>query len=586
MSNQKKLVIIKISGASLKGANDIIDINVLNDLAVQIKDISSSYKVAIVLGGGNIWRGNIAKDINMERYKADQMGMLSTVMNSLAFQSALKNLGVKANIFSTVEMEKIADNYIIRHLKDSLDRDEVALLACGTGRPYFTTDTGIAVSAAELGASYILMGKNNVDGVYDKDPNIYSDAKFYEHLTYTEAIAKDLKVMDATAASICKQTDVKTIVFKINEPHGIVNILNLNSRFTLISENEEDFQTFGFLKNNQLLEESLETNIYVDSNSLENNFEEEFDEEFEEECGCDCECESSQEEDEVYEDEIFEQTPNEIKDEIKIEFEPISENNDEIEQDYTNIKEEDDLFKNIMKNLSDTPEEKKDYTDEEVEGFLEEEIPIYGKLKNEEVDSIENFLKEVKELENNLKNNKVQEEEIKEETDEYQKDFATEFFTWKSKNFGEQENNKEVENKNNESTTDDFVLKTDINYSIPDNLFADDDFVIDENKTDENKVIEFEEINANVSAEIEEKIGKILEDQKIINEVLQEAKNIVNEEINNKIKLEELNENKASNNFMENIDFYIEEIQKIKNNIIEENKNKTNEIRMSFEKKK
>lgn len=250
----KELVILKISGASLKGKNDIIDLNFLNEIGRQIKVLSNIYNVAIVLGGGNIWRGNIAKEIGMQRYKADQMGMLATVMNSLALQSVLTNINVKSRIFSTIEMEKIADSYIIRNLETSLNNNEVAILSCGTGRPYFTTDTGVAVSAAELGATYIMMGKNNVDGVYDSDPNKNPKARFYHHLTYSKAIEMGLEVMDITAASICKQSNIKTIVFRINEYNGIINAFLNKSKFTLVSEDINDLNVFKFgfknMKNN------------------------------------------------------------------------------------------------------------------------------------------------------------------------------------------------------------------------------------------------------------------------------------------------------------------------------------------------
>ncbi|MDE7112486.1 MAG: UMP kinase, partial [Malacoplasma sp.] len=264
MHNQKELIIVKISGASLKGENDIINIDFLNEIARQIKELSLFYKVAIVLGGGNIWRGAIANQIGMQRYKADQMGMLATVMNSLALQSALSNIDVKAKIFSTIEMEKIVDSYIIRNLEFALDNNYVAILSCGTGRPYFTTDTGIAVSAAELGATYIMMGKNSVDGVYDSDPNINKNAKFFDHLTYTKAIEDQLEVMDVTAASILKQCNVKTIVFKINEYNAIINTLNKKSKFTLISENVNDLSTLKFSFKN------LEKNKKVNEKNLQN----------------------------------------------------------------------------------------------------------------------------------------------------------------------------------------------------------------------------------------------------------------------------------------------------------------------------
>lgn len=232
--NNKETILLKISGASLKGKDDIIDFDFIKNLAEQIKIISQKFKVAIVLGGGNIWRGKNASGVVLKRYKSDQIGMLATMMNSLAVESIFNSYGVKTKIYSTVEMEKIADSYVIRNLLNSLDNNEVIILACGTGRPYFTTDTGTAVSAAEINASFILMGKNNVDGVYSKDPNVYSDAVFYPHLTYERALQENLEVMDSSAVSICKENKIKTIVFKINEPNSIINALTMKSKRTII----------------------------------------------------------------------------------------------------------------------------------------------------------------------------------------------------------------------------------------------------------------------------------------------------------------------------------------------------------------
>lgn len=232
----KNLIIIKISGESLKGNSNFIDVHFVNHICEQIKEVNQKYSVAIVLGGGNIYRGANSIDMKMERYKRDQIGMLVTVMNSLVFQSAFLNIGVESKIFSTIEMNKIADEYIIRNIKTSFAKNHVVFFACGTGRPFFTTDTGIAVSAAELEAKYILMGKNNVDGVYDSDPNINKNAKFYPHLTYTKMINDELKVMDITAASICKQNKIESIIFQINKKNAIIDVLNNKIKHTLISE--------------------------------------------------------------------------------------------------------------------------------------------------------------------------------------------------------------------------------------------------------------------------------------------------------------------------------------------------------------
>ncbi|MCF0217575.1 MAG: UMP kinase [Malacoplasma sp.] len=244
--NNRKLIILKISGASLKGENnDIINISFIKEIANQIKILNQTYKIAIVLGGGNIWRGNVGKQLGMPQYQADQMGMLATVMNSLAFQTVLNEIGVQNKVFSTIEMEKIVDSYIVRNILNWLNNNGVAILSCGTGRPYFTTDTGVALSAAELNAEYIMMGKNNVDGVYNCDPNVYPNAIHYPSLTYQKIINGNLGVMDMTAASICEKNKIKTIVFKINEKNAIINTLNQQTKFSLISDCEAE------LNNNQ-----------------------------------------------------------------------------------------------------------------------------------------------------------------------------------------------------------------------------------------------------------------------------------------------------------------------------------------------
>lgn len=235
----KKLLLLKISGAAIKNGNkedEIIDPDFLNELASEIKTIAKDYSVAITVGGGNIWRGKIAESIKMGRNQADQMGMLATVINAIALENCLYNQNLKSKVFSAIEMPKVANNYIVRDIKDALNNDFVCILAAGTGRAFFTTDTGIALSAAELGAEFILIGKNNVNGVYDKDPMKDKTAKFYKHLTYTEMIEKQLQVMDLTAATICKENKIKTLVFKLNEKNSIYNALTKKSLHTIISE--------------------------------------------------------------------------------------------------------------------------------------------------------------------------------------------------------------------------------------------------------------------------------------------------------------------------------------------------------------
>lgn len=232
----KTTIMIKLSGASLNNGDEknIISFDIVNEIAMQIKALSKIFNIAVVIGGGNIWRGSIAQDVNMPRDQADYMGMLATVINSIAFESTLKNIGVKAKVFSKIEMEKICDTYYLRDVKEYLANNGVAILAAGTGMPYFSTDTGSAIGAAEINAKFILMGKNNVNGVYSKDPMIHKDAIFFDKLSFDDVISKNLKVMDTSALAICKEYSIKIIVFNINEKNSIVDTLNNNKKYTII----------------------------------------------------------------------------------------------------------------------------------------------------------------------------------------------------------------------------------------------------------------------------------------------------------------------------------------------------------------
>lgn len=235
--NQKTTIMLKLSGASLNynDSSNIISFDILNELANQISRLKDQFNIAIVIGGGNIWRGStFAEKVNMPRDQADYMGMLATIINSIALESSLKNIGINAKVFSKIEVEKICDTYYLRNVKDYIEKGGIAILAGGTGMPYFSTDTGAAIAAAEIGAKFIVMGKNNVDGVYSKDPLKYPDAEFYPKLNYNEVIEKNLKIMDATAIAICKEYKMKIIVFNINKPNNIIETLNNKSKYTIV----------------------------------------------------------------------------------------------------------------------------------------------------------------------------------------------------------------------------------------------------------------------------------------------------------------------------------------------------------------
>ncbi|MCW6659771.1 UMP kinase [Aerococcaceae bacterium NML191292] len=218
-----KRVVLKLSGEAMAG-QDGFGINP-QTIAEMVKEIKEVYElgveIAIVVGGGNIWRGNIGAEMGMERAQADYMGMLATVMNALALQDVLENSEVPTRVLSAIEMRQIAEPYIRRKAIRHLEKERVIIFAAGTGNPYFSTDTLAALRAAEINADVILMAKNNVDGVYDADPKHNSDAIKFDTLSHLDVIAKGLKVMDSTASSLSMDNDIPLIVFNLNEKGNI-----------------------------------------------------------------------------------------------------------------------------------------------------------------------------------------------------------------------------------------------------------------------------------------------------------------------------------------------------------------------------
>jgi uridylate kinase len=214
-------VLLKISGEALAGEQRFgINEAMTRKVAEEVKQIQElGVEVAIVVGGGNFWRGRTSKD--MDRATADYMGMLATVMNSLALQDAFLALGVRAKVQTAVEMMEIAEPYARRKALSQLEHGDIVIFGAGTGNPFFSTDTAAALRAAEMEVDTILLAKN-VDAVYDKDPTIYKDAKKYERLTHMEVVEKDLKVMDLTAATLCKDNNIRIHVFAIAEPGNVM----------------------------------------------------------------------------------------------------------------------------------------------------------------------------------------------------------------------------------------------------------------------------------------------------------------------------------------------------------------------------
>ncbi len=216
METKYKRLILKISGEALAGNLGYgLDFGTLSSISKQIREVNElGVQVAIVVGGGNIWRGISGNSKGIDRATADYMGMLATVMNALALQDALEQVGVMTRVQSAIEMHQIAETYIRRRAIRHLEKGRVVIFAAGTGNPYFSTDTTAALRAAELEADVILMAKK-VDGIYDSDPNKNSNAKRFKSLSYMDVLNLGLGVMDSTAASLCKDNKIPIIVFDL-----------------------------------------------------------------------------------------------------------------------------------------------------------------------------------------------------------------------------------------------------------------------------------------------------------------------------------------------------------------------------------
>ena len=236
MSKAKyKRVLLKLSGEALAGEDKFgINQTVVDAICSQIEIVKKmDVEIAIVVGGGNFWRGR--NGINMERTTSDYMGMLATVINGLALQDALESRGLYTRLQTSIEMREIAEPYIKRKTMKHLDKGRIVIFACGTGHPYFTTDTAAALRAAEINADIILVGKT-IDGVYSSDPDIDKDAIKYDKITFTDVLNKNLKVMDATAISLCRDNNIPLLVFAISQPENIVKAVCGENIGTLVLE--------------------------------------------------------------------------------------------------------------------------------------------------------------------------------------------------------------------------------------------------------------------------------------------------------------------------------------------------------------
>ena len=228
-----KRILLKLSGEALAGENKTgISPEVLNDITAQVKDLRDlGVEVAIVVGGGNFWRGKNGH--NMERTTSDYMGMLATTINALALQDALEAKGMFTRVQTAIEMREIAEPYIKRKAAKHLEKGRIVIFAAGTGNPFFTTDTCAALRAAEIDAEVILVAKT-IDGVYSADPKVDPNAVKYDEITYLDILNKDLKVMDSTATSLCKDNNIPLIVFAMSEKGNMVKAVKGEKVGTLV----------------------------------------------------------------------------------------------------------------------------------------------------------------------------------------------------------------------------------------------------------------------------------------------------------------------------------------------------------------
>ena len=232
-----KRVMLKVSGEALAGDRKFgLDFDKIGSVCDQIAKVAEmGVEVAIVVGGGNFWRGR--SGANMDRTRADHMGMLATVINSLALLDALEARGIATRVQTAIEMRQIAEPYIRGRAVSHLGKGRVVIFACGTGNPFFSTDTAAALRAAEIDADMILLAKN-VDGVYDSDPHVNPDAVKYDHLSYLDVLSGRLGVMDSTATSLCMDNNIPILVFGLDKPENIVRAVMGETIGTLVEEEE------------------------------------------------------------------------------------------------------------------------------------------------------------------------------------------------------------------------------------------------------------------------------------------------------------------------------------------------------------
>ncbi|HEL2004390.1 UMP kinase [Streptococcus suis] len=242
MKPKYERILIKLSGEALAGERGVgIDLKTVQEMAKEIQEVAESgIQIALVIGGGNLWRGEPAAEVGMDRVQADYTGMLGTVMNALVMADSLKQLGVDTRVQTAIAMQSVAEPYIRGRALRHLEKGRIVIFGAGIGSPYFSTDTTAALRAAEIEADAILMAKNGVDGVYNADPKKDANAVKFNELTHREVISRGLKIMDATASTLSMDNDIDLVVFNMNEPGNIKRVVFGEPIGTTVSNSSEE----------------------------------------------------------------------------------------------------------------------------------------------------------------------------------------------------------------------------------------------------------------------------------------------------------------------------------------------------------
>ncbi|WP_029744123.1 UMP kinase [Streptococcus suis] len=242
MKPKYERILIKLSGEALAGERGVgIDLKTVQEMAKEIQEVAESgIQIALVIGGGNLWRGEPAAEAGMDRVQADYTGMLGTVMNALVMADSLKQLGVDTRVQTAIAMQSVAEPYIRGRALRHLEKGRIVIFGAGIGSPYFSTDTTAALRAAEIEADAILMAKNGVDGIYNADPKKDANAVKFNELTHREVISRGLKIMDATASTLSMDNDIDLVVFNMNEPGNIKRVVFGEPIGTTVSNSSEE----------------------------------------------------------------------------------------------------------------------------------------------------------------------------------------------------------------------------------------------------------------------------------------------------------------------------------------------------------